>query len=108
MRRSLLIFLVINTAVIIFLVHSVFTLLTLLTETGDADAITRGEIPAPDSPLIEDRPQLIPKILHQTYINSTIPEKWKEPVQQCLDLHADYEYKVRYICVDKNKWSGGG
>jgi len=94
MRRSVLIFLIINFLVIAFLVRSVFTLLTLLTETGDADAITRDEIPALDSTLIDSRPQLIPKIIHQTYINETIPEKWKEPVQQCLEMHADYEYKL--------------
>ncbi|MCJ1416287.1 hypothetical protein MMC32_002622 [Xylographa parallela] len=94
MRRSVLVFLVINLLVIVFLVRSVFTLLTLLTETGNADVITRGEIPAPHSPLIESRPQFIPKIIHQTYINETIPEKWLEPVQQCRDLHQDYEYKL--------------
>ncbi|MCJ1393804.1 hypothetical protein MMC18_006680 [Xylographa bjoerkii] len=94
MRRSVLIFLVINLLVIAFLVRSVFTLITLLTETGDADAITRGEIPAPQSPSIDSRPQLIPKIIHQTYINETIPERWREPVQQCLEMHEDYEYQL--------------
>jgi mannosyltransferase OCH1-like enzyme len=94
LRRSVVIFLIIQTLIIIFLVRSVFTLLTLLTETGDADAITHGEIPAPNSTAIEKRPQLIPKIIHQTYINATIPERWREPVQQCLDIHKDYEYKV--------------
>ena len=98
MRRTILLFLILNFVVIGFLVHSVFTLLTLLVETGDTDAITRGEIPSPGSPLNDDRPQLIPRILHQTYINETIPEKWKEPVQQCLDLHGDYEYKVCCRC----------
>ena len=95
MRRSILILLLIQALVVIVLVRSVFTLLTLLVETGDADAITPGEIPAPSSSPIANRPLLIPKIIHQTYVNETIPEKWREPVQQCKDLHKDYEYKVK-------------
>ena len=94
MRRALLVFIIINVLIIAFLVRSVFTLLTLLIEDGAADAIHRGELPAPNSPLF-DHPRLIPKILHQTYKNESIPERWKEPHQQCQNLHAeDYEYKV--------------
>ena len=95
MRRGIIIFIVVNLLVVAFLVHSVFTLLTLLFEDGSKDVIHRAEIPAPNSPLIENRPQLIPKIIHQTYINNTIPSKWSEARQSCLDLHQDYEYKVR-------------
>ncbi|MCJ1341103.1 hypothetical protein MMC09_006399 [Bachmanniomyces sp. S44760] len=94
MRRALLVFIIINVLIIAFLVRSVFTLLTLLIEDGAADAIHRGELPAPNSPLF-DHPRLIPKILHQTYKNESIPERWKEPHQQCQNLHAeDYEYKL--------------
>lgn len=100
MRRSILIFLVINLLIIAFLIRSVFTLLTLLTETGEADAIARPDLPAEDSPRIENRTRLIPKIIHQTYINETIPERWREPAQQCLDMHSDYEYRVSF-CPEK-------
>jgi inositol phosphorylceramide mannosyltransferase catalytic subunit len=95
MRRGLLIFLLINFLIIAFLVRSVFTLLSLLVEDASADAIHRSEIPAPNSPLIDSRPQLIPKIIHQTYVNESIPEHWREAQQSCIDLHEDYEYKVR-------------
>jgi mannosyltransferase OCH1-like enzyme len=37
---------------------------------------------------------LIPKILHQTYINESIPEKWVQAQKSCVDLHPDYEYKL--------------
>ena len=104
MRRSVLVFLIINLLVIALLVRSVFTLITLLTETGDADAISRAEIPDLQSPWIESRPQLIPKIIHQTYINETIPERWLEPVQQCRDMHEDYEYKVRTLRGPGRAW----
>lgn len=36
----------------------------------------------------------IPKIIHQTYANHSIPDHWKQAQQSCLDLHPDYEYKV--------------
>jgi hypothetical protein len=90
----LLIFLVINLIVVAFLVRSVFTLLTLLFEDASADAIHRADIPAPGPGSIDTRPQLIPKIIHQTYANESIPAHWQQAQQSCIDLHSDYEYKV--------------
>ena len=101
MRRGLAIFLVLNTIIVFFLVRSVFTLLTLLVEDGAADAIHPAEIPAPNSPLIDDRPHLIPKIIHQTYVNDTVPERWREAQKSCVDLHEDYEYRVCLICSQR-------
>jgi hypothetical protein len=95
MRKGVTIFILITVVVLGFAVHSVWTLLGLLVATGREDAILRGELPAPNSGTINQRPQLIPKIIHQTYINESIPAHWKEPQQSCVDLHPDYEYKVR-------------
>ena len=95
MRRGLVIFLVINLLILAFLVHSVFTLISLLFEDGRADAIHRAELHAANSSIVDNRPHMIPKILHQTYINESIPEIWKEPQKSCISLHPDYEYKVR-------------
>jgi mannosyltransferase OCH1-like enzyme len=97
MRRGVLLFLLANLIVLGFLVRSVFTLLSLLVEDASADAIHRAELPSPNSSLIEQRPQIIPKIIHQTYKNETIPEVWKEAQQSCIDLHPDYEYIVSGI-----------
>ena len=99
MRRALKIFLFISTLIVLFLVRSVFTLLTLLFEDGSADSIHSAEIPAPNSPLIDSRPQLIPKIIHQTYVNETVPPRWREAQKSCVDLHGGWEYKVRRIPV---------
>merc|ERR1711964_783071 len=66
--------------------------ISLLFQSGAADAIHRVEIPAPGSDMIENRTQLIPKIIHQTYINESIPERWQAGQQSCIDLHGDYEY----------------
>lgn len=97
MRRGLAIFLIINALIVTWLVHSVYTLLTLLVEDGSADAIHSAEIPAPNSPLIDNMPQYIPKIIHQTYVNESVPEVWREAQRSCVDLHEDYEYKVREL-----------
>ena len=94
MRGRVLLFLLINLCVVAFLVHSVWTLLSLLVVNGSEDAITKAELPAPHSEKIDDRPLVIPKIIHQTYKNETIPEVWKEAQQSCIELHKDYEYKL--------------
>jgi len=96
MRRGLAIFLFINALIVTFLIHSVFTLLTLLVEDGSADTIHNSEIPAPNSPSIDNLPQLIPKILHQTYVNDSVPEHWRGAQQSCIELHGDYEYRVGF------------
>lgn len=94
MRKGVTIFILVTVVVLGFAVHSVWTLLGLLVATGREDAILRGELPAPNSGTINERPQLIPKIIHQTYKNESIPAHWQGPQQSCLDLHPDYEYKL--------------
>lgn len=92
MRRGLLGFLLIVFLLLGLAIRSVFTLITLLFEDASADAIHRSELPAPNSTLTNPSPQLIPKIIHQTYINSSIPTPWQAAQQSCIDLHPDYEY----------------
>ncbi|KAH7386685.1 nucleotide-diphospho-sugar transferase [Phaeosphaeria sp. MPI-PUGE-AT-0046c] len=94
MKRGVTIFILVTVVVLGFAVHSVWTLLGLLVASGRQDAILRGELPAPNSGTINQRPQLIPKIIHQTYKNESIPAHWQGPQQSCLDLHPDYEYKL--------------
>jgi hypothetical protein len=95
MRKSVAAFILLTLVVLGFAVNHVWILLSLLCTDGREDAISRAELPAPNSGSINDRPQLIPKIIHQTYVNSSIPAHWKGPQQSCIDLHPDYEYKVR-------------
>ncbi|KAF2171035.1 glycosyltransferase family 32 protein [Zasmidium cellare ATCC 36951] len=98
MRRGVLIFLICNIALVLFLLHSVWTLLELLVFNGIEDAITREELPAigAEHDDADEDEQLIPKIIHQTYINTSIPEVWQEAQQSCLDFHKDpeWEYKL--------------
>lgn len=93
-RKSVWLFLAVNIVFIVFLVHSVWTLLSLLVVDGSNDMISRAELPGPNSEVPKSKEMLIPKIIHQTYVNESIPFHWREAQQSCLDLHEDYEYKV--------------
>ncbi|KAI9723476.1 MAG: hypothetical protein M1828_004206 [Chrysothrix sp. TS-e1954] len=94
MRGKVLFFLLVNIAVVSFLLHTVWTLLSLLVVSGSDDAITYSELPSPESEAVGDLPALVPKLIHQTYKNATIPEVWQQAQQSCIDLHKDYEYKL--------------
>jgi len=94
MRRTVLLALIINILVVALLLKVLWPLLSLLVLNGSRDAISRAELPAPDSSTLDAIPQLIPKIIHQTWKNATIPEEWREAQKSCLNIHADYEYKV--------------
>ncbi|KAF2208363.1 glycosyltransferase family 32 protein [Cercospora zeae-maydis SCOH1-5] len=93
MRRPVLIFLILNLALIAFLVHSVWTLLELLVINGIEDAITKAELPPMGSEHDLDTKPMIPKIIHQTYINTSIPAVWQEAQQSCLHLHQEPDWK---------------
>jgi mannosyltransferase OCH1-like enzyme len=73
------------------LLPSFLTPVTLLFEDASADLIPANELAVVNG---SSRPLMIPKILHQTYKNETIPDSWKGAQQSCIDLHPDYEYIV--------------
>ena len=103
--RGLVLFLLLNLVIIGSLVYSVFTLITLLFEDCSADAIPAIDIPPPDAvDAINKLPQYIPKIIHQTWVNESIPEKWQKAQQSCRDLHGDYEYMVGLLVQACGRW----
>ncbi|ODV82312.1 glycosyltransferase family 32 protein [Suhomyces tanzawaensis NRRL Y-17324] len=77
-------------AVILYLVYCTFDLITLLHDDSFSDALLNLELNPGDGTL--DRPTIIPKIIHQTYKSTKIPEEWKPGQQACIDLHPDYTY----------------
>lgn len=87
MRRGVILFILLTASILLFAVHQVWTLITLLFVDGSEDAIAKSELPAPNSSRLNDRTQIIPKIIHQTYINSSIPTVWQGAQQSCLDRH---------------------
>lgn len=36
----------------------------------------------------------IPRILHQTCANSTVPDKWVQSQRSCRETYSEFEYKV--------------
>ncbi|KAK3717236.1 CSG1/SUR1-like protein [Vermiconidia calcicola] len=97
MRRGVILLVLLLFAILAFSIHTVWNLLMLLVIDGSEDAISKSELPAPGSSRVNGRPQLIPKIIHQTYINESIPPVWQDAQQSCLDLHRPedgWEYKL--------------
>jgi hypothetical protein len=92
LRRGALIFILFVVFVVAFLLHRSWFLIGLLFEDGGSDRISASDIPASDSNIT--LPQLIPKIIHQTYITEKVPDHWQASQQAVKDLHPDYEYMV--------------
>jgi hypothetical protein len=92
MRRPLLLLILAISAVLGTAVYLVSTLIGLLFETGLQNAISPESL-ASRASWTEDR-HPIPKIIHQTWKNETIPEAWSIAQYSCRDLHPDYKYIV--------------
>lgn len=95
MRKGTKVFIFVNFVVICLLVNAFSTLIALLFEDGAVHAIPAADImrPSEDHTDRNDR-QVIPRIIHQTYVNDSIPAQWVPSQRSCIDLHPDYEYKV--------------
>lgn len=87
--------LLIDLTIVCLLVYSLEPLITLLhrneelfsprvTLSQNTTSLFTGDL---------DR-QKIPRILHQTCANSTIPEKWVNSQRSCRETYSEYEYKV--------------
>lgn len=74
----------------IFLVYELFDLITLLYDNSFDYALTKMELN--DANYIKSHQQQIPKIIHQTYKTTKIPEHWQNGQKQCQDLNPDYQY----------------
>ncbi|QID88375.1 zinc-finger protein [Saccharomyces pastorianus] len=90
MRKELKYLIYFNVILVLFIIQYTFDLLTLCIDDTFKDAILEEDLNPP--PNVASKPQLIPKIIHQTYKTEEIPEHWKEGRQKCLDLHPDYKY----------------
>jgi mannosyltransferase OCH1-like enzyme len=78
-----------------FRVNACSTLISLLFDNCSGATISAVElvtIPASSSVVDGNDIQLIPKIIHQAVINSSIPVQWQASQQACIDLHPGYEY----------------
>jgi len=92
MRRPILLLIVIVSVLLGGAVYCVSTLIALLFETGLASAIDPEQLLVRQEWREDRRP--IPKIIHQTWKNETVPEMWSIAQYSCRDLHPDYQYIV--------------
>ncbi|KAK6199454.1 nucleotide-diphospho-sugar transferase [Scheffersomyces amazonensis] len=90
MRKELKYIIGAHVLFILYLVYLTFDLITLLHDDSFSDALLDVELNPPDGTL--NKKLIIPKIIHQTYKTTEIPEVWKAGQQACVDLHPDYQY----------------
>ncbi|GME93652.1 hypothetical protein B5S28_g2140 [[Candida] boidinii] len=89
MRSEVYYIILAHAIVVLFLVYQTFDLITLLYDDSFQDALLVSELNTIEG---LEKPQLIPKIIHQTYKTTNVPEIWKAGQQRCIDLHPDYQY----------------
>jgi len=101
MKKELQYLIVANILLISSIVYYTFDLIALIIDDTSKEALTYDELNPSKSQLSYDnitnqmtstKDLIIPKIIHQTYKTTDIPEHWKEGQQRCIDLHPDYEY----------------
>ncbi|CCH46649.1 Mannosyl phosphorylinositol ceramide synthase [Wickerhamomyces ciferrii] len=87
MRKELQFLISVHLFIILFLVYQTFDLITLIYDDTFEDALNSLDL----HPKVA-KPELIPKIIHQTYKDTNIPSQWQNGQQRCIDLHPDYQY----------------
>lgn len=92
-RYHIAVLLFVDLFIILFLISTLEPLLTLLRRNAELfrPQVTLHNVTSSN---LWVRPK-IPRILHQTTANSTIPAKWIKSQQSCKESYADYEYMVR-------------
>lgn len=87
MRKELQFLISIHLIIVLFLLYQTFDLITLIHDDSFEDEIL--DIDLKNS---NEKPDLIPKIIHQTYKDTNIPSQWQKGQQNCINLHQDYQY----------------
>jgi hypothetical protein len=93
-RRCFLLFVLLVVCVVLILLHRSRFLLGLLFEDGKGDAVFPSELLRPSSEMRWNETAVIPRIIHQTYKTTEIPEHWKEGQQAVRKLHPNWDYMV--------------
>ncbi|KAF4449358.1 putative glycosyltransferase C4F11.04c [Fusarium austroafricanum] len=111
MRKATVYLLLIDLLVIALLVHAFEPLITLLRRNEELFG-TQIELDHNDA--IKTSPpadqQKIPRILHQTCKNETVPEVWVSSQQSCIETYHDFEYmlwtdeRARHFISEEYPW----
>ena len=96
-RSAAFMLLLVDFSIVCLLVYSLEPLITLLRRNDELFS-PRITIPRNSSWSSFDDDDMshprIPRILHQTTPNTTIPEKWAQSQGSCRETYADFEYMV--------------
>lgn len=94
MKKELIFTLFGNFLLIMFFLYYTFDLHMLIIDDTLEDSIPTKDIALNSTWSITNAKEntLIPKIIHQTYKNETIPPHWKAGQAQCQKLNPDYKY----------------
>lgn len=92
MRKELKLILYGHFCLLVYLVYLSSDLISLLHDDSFQDSLLDVELNSPDGLPLSSGHMIIPKIIHQTYKSTSIPEVWKSGQQRCVDLHPDYQY----------------
>ncbi|KAG5519867.1 hypothetical protein PMAC_000143 [Pneumocystis sp. 'macacae'] len=93
---------------IVFIDYS-WALIALLFENFKSVTIREWSTPYSEDYKINIK-EVIPRIIHQTWKNETIPEKWAEAYDNCKKLHPNYEHilwtdeKARNFIAQEYPW----
>lgn len=90
MRRIHLVLLITTIILFTLALRSFSTLISLLGEDAALDVVQPSELLTAGRSANSSQP--IPKIIHQTYANNSIPDRWRKAQKSCIELHPDYEY----------------
>lgn len=90
MRKELKYMIYSHLVILVVLLYLTFDLLTLAIDNVTHASLLHDDLNNSNSSISTQR--LIPKIIHQTYKNTSIPDHWKSGQQNCIDLHPDYQY----------------
>jgi len=96
-RRGPLIFLASVLVIVVILAHRSRFLIGLLFANGYPDIIDPVHLLDAPGAVEESEKQasLIPKIIHQTYKNTSLPDEWLVSQKSCKKLHPEFKYMVR-------------
>ncbi|KAB5576206.1 glycosyltransferase family 32 protein [Coniochaeta sp. 2T2.1] len=83
--------LLIDLIIVALLVYITEPLITLLRR--NEELFTPNLVLSHDAPAYTEQ-RKIPKILHQTTANATIPDKWVDSQRSCKKAYSDFEYKL--------------
>jgi hypothetical protein len=96
LRKATVLFLLIDLMVVGLLLQAFAPLIILLRRNEDlfGSRVALSTRYRPDARHQMTSSGEIPRILHQTAANETIPNKWIESQQSCKEAYSDFEYKV--------------